>query len=123
MAGNEVDISTLNLDQLNNLKMQHEQELNQLSMRHGELKQAEGRFRQSHDALGAISKGNEGNQMLVPLTQSLYVPGILCDTDKLLVELGTGYYLEKSQQGATEMIDRKISLVSKNAESINAASN
>ena len=58
--------------------------------------------------------------MLVPLTQSLYVPGMLCDTDKLLVELGTGYYIEKSQQGATEMIERKISLVSKNAESINA---
>lgn len=118
MAGNEMDISTLSLDQLNNLKTQHEQELNSLSARHGDLKQAEGRFRQSKDALNAISKDDEGKRMLVPLTQSLYVPGKLCDTDKLLVELGTGYYLEKTQEGAMEMVDRKIDLVSKNAESI-----
>lgn len=121
MAGNELDISTLSLDQLNNLKQSHENELNQLSARHGDLKQAEGRFRQSSDALSAIKKEDEGKKMLVPLTQSLYVPGVLIDTDKLLVELGTGYYLEKSQKGAAEMIDRKIALVSTNAQSINDA--
>ena len=114
----EMDISTLSLDQLNQLKTQHEQELNSLRARHGDLTQAEGRFRQSKDALAAISKADEGKAMLVPLTQSLYVPGRLCDTDKLLVELGTGYYLEKSQQDASEMVDRKIELVSKNAENI-----
>ena len=54
--------------------------------------------------------------MLVPLTQSLYVPGELGDPDQLLVELGTGYYIEKTQQGATGLLDRKIGTVSKNAE-------
>ena len=119
MASNEMDISTLSLDQLNQLKSQHEQELNQLRERHSSLKQAEGRFRQSKDALAAISKDDEGRRMLVPLTQSLYVPGELGDPDQLLVELGTGYYIEKTQQGATELLDRKIGTVSKNAEDIN----
>ena len=63
MAGNELDISTLSLDQLNNLKQSHENELNQLSARHGDLKQAEGRFRQSSDALSAIKKEDEGKKM------------------------------------------------------------
>ena len=67
MASNEMDISTLSLDQLNQLKSQHEQELNQLRERHSSLKQAEGRFRQSKDALAAISKDDEGKSMLVPL--------------------------------------------------------
>ena len=119
MASNEMDISTLSLDQLNQLKSQHEQELNQLRERHSSLKQAEGRFRQSKDALAAISKDDEGRRMLVPLTQSLYVPGELGDPDHLLVELGTGYYIEKTQQGATELLDRNIGTVSKNAEDIN----
>lgn len=118
MASNEMDISTLSLDQLNQLKSQHEQELNQLRERHGSLKQAEGRFRQSKDALAAISKDDEGKSMLVPLTQSLYVPGRLCDVDSLLVELGTGYYLEKKKDDADAMIDRKIKLVADNAENI-----
>ena len=118
MASNEMDISTLSLDQLNQLKSQHEQELNQLRERHSSLKQAEGRFRQSKDALAAISKDDEGKSMLVPLTQSLYVPGKLCDVDSLLVELGTGYYLEKKKDDADAMIDRKIKLVADNAENI-----
>ena len=54
----------------------------------------------------------------VPLTQSLYVPGKLCDVDSLLVELGTGYYLEKKKDDADAMIDRKIKLVADNAENI-----
>ena len=109
----------MSLEQLNTYKGQFENEIKQLHARHGGLKQAEGRFRQSKDALAAISKDDEGRRMLVPLTQSLYVPGELGDPDQLLVELGTGYYIEKTQQGATELLDRKIGTVSKNAEDIN----
>ncbi len=32
--------------------------------------------------------------MLVPLTQSLYVPGELADTNHVLVDIGTGYFVE-----------------------------
>merc|ERR1712091_571030 len=97
MASNEMDISTLSLDQLNQLKSQHEQELNQLHARHSGLKQAEGRFRQSKDALAAISKDDQGRRMLVPLTQSLYVPGELGDPDQLLVELAG--HVQRLRQG------------------------
>ena len=34
--------------------------------------------------------------MLVPLTASLYVPGTLDDADKVLVDVGTGYFIEVS---------------------------
>lgn len=34
--------------------------------------------------------------MLVPLTASLYVPGKLDDADKVLVDVGTGYFIEVS---------------------------
>lgn len=33
--------------------------------------------------------------MLVPLTSSLYVPGKIVDCDKVMVDVGTGYYVEK----------------------------
>ena len=32
--------------------------------------------------------------MLVPLTQSLYAPGSLGDTGKVLIDIGTGYFVE-----------------------------
>ena len=34
--------------------------------------------------------------MLVPLTASLYAPGTLDDADKILVDIGTGYFVEVS---------------------------
>jgi prefoldin alpha subunit len=71
MASQEMDISKLSLDQLNQLKSQHEDEVQQLSMRHSSLKTAEARFRESRGALLAISPEDEGAEMLVPLTQSL----------------------------------------------------
>lgn len=33
--------------------------------------------------------------ILVPLTNSLYVPGKLCDTENVVVDVGTGYYVKK----------------------------
>lgn len=36
-----------------------------------------------------------GQPLLVPLTTSLYVPGRLADTEKVLVDVGTGFFVEK----------------------------
>ena len=33
-------------------------------------------------------------KMLVPLTQSLYVPGLLSDVQKVIVDVGTGYFVD-----------------------------
>ena len=33
--------------------------------------------------------------VLVPLTTSLYVPGKLADSGKVIVDVGTGFYVEK----------------------------
>ncbi|KAL8919668.1 MAG: hypothetical protein Q9172_004890 [Xanthocarpia lactea] len=57
---------------------------------------------------GFMSKGKEqsadererdekgaGKPILVPLTPSLYVPGKLASTETVLVDIGTGFYVEK----------------------------
>lgn len=35
------------------------------------------------------------NTILVPLTNSLYIPGKLCDVENVIVDVGTGYYVQK----------------------------
>lgn len=44
----------------------------------------------------------------VPLTQSLYVPGKIIEADKMLVDVGTGYYVEKNQEKTKEFLGRKV---------------
>lgn len=55
---------------------------------------------------------------MVPLTESLYVPGKIRDANKVMVELGTGYYVEKNLKQALELLDRKTKLVDANSENI-----
>jgi prefoldin alpha subunit len=45
---------------------------------------------------GNAQNGTEGrDEVLVPLTSSLYVKGRLTDREKVLVDVGTGFYVEK----------------------------
>lgn len=46
--------------------------------------------------IGSAQKGTDGkDDILVPLTSSLYVKGSLADREKVLVDVGTGFYVEK----------------------------
>lgn len=41
------------------------------------------------------TRPTEEKSILVPLTNSLYVKGQLADPDHVLVDVGTGFYVEK----------------------------
>jgi prefoldin alpha subunit len=55
-----------------------------------------------------------GKTILVPLTNSLYVPGTLADTENVLVDIGTGYYVEKSAADAEKFYNGKVENLTKN---------
>lgn len=44
----------------------------------------------------------------MPLTTSLYVPGLLSDTQNVLVDVGTGFYVEKSVKEAEGFYRGKV---------------
>lgn len=48
-----------------------------------------------HEPKGdGVARGLAGAPMLLPLTQSLYVEGELADAENVLIDIGTGYFLE-----------------------------
>jgi prefoldin alpha subunit len=49
-----------------------------------------------------------GKTILVPLTSSLYVPGKLADTEHVVVDVGTGFYVEKSTGDAQKFYNGKV---------------
>ena len=53
----------------------------------------------------------EGTAVLVPLTGSMYVPGVIKETEKVLVDVGTGYYVEKDVTAANDYFSRKVSVL------------
>lgn len=44
----------------------------------------------------------------MPLTSSLYVPGKLTDHEHVLVDVGTGFFVEKDIPGAKDFYERKV---------------
>ncbi|KAF2428631.1 Prefoldin alpha subunit [Tothia fuscella] len=107
--GQQIKLNDLPVAQLTQLKKQFDDELQNLTSSFQSLRQAQAKFK---DCLLSLQKGvkkeNEGKSILVPLTSSLYVPGKLADVDKVVVDVGTGFYVEKSVKEATTFYEGKV---------------
>ena len=95
------------------------QELQEISSNWRTLKEAESRYVATKNGLTTIA-ANDGAEIMVPLTPSLYVPGTIADTEKVLVDIGTGYFVEKNVADAQALIDRKIGMIVGNADNLQA---
>lgn len=111
-----IDLDTMSLDQLNQLKQQEEGRLQALTSRYSQLRTAAARLNAANMAVSEFSPALEGKQVMVPLTASLYVPGKIKDPNKLMVELGTGFFCEKTAKETTAFLDRKLKIVDANSE-------
>jgi prefoldin alpha subunit len=49
--------------------------------------------------------------MLIPMTSSLYVPGKIKNVNKVLVDVGTGYFVEKEKEEAIKYVQRKLEMM------------
>ena len=66
------------------------------------------RFHESGESMARLTSENAGKDILVPLTGSMYVPGTLVDCEKVVVDVGTGYYVEKDIKDAKDYFSRKV---------------
>ena len=118
-GGQPIDLATLSLPQLTQLKRQLDAELEHLTTSFQSLSRAQAKFR---DCLSTISTGlspkNADAPILVPLTPSLYVPGKLADVEAVLVDVGTGFYVEKSREDAGGFYERKIGELGRNLKEL-----
>ena len=81
------------------------------------------RFQESGDALNCMTDANSNKDVLVPLTGSMYVPGTLANPEKVIVDIGTGYYVEKQSKAAQEYFNRKVKYVTENMERVQGIGN
>jgi prefoldin alpha subunit len=118
MADRSIDLDNMSLDQLNQLKSSEESRLSAISNHYSTLRTSAAKFGMAKTAMSSISPASEGKDILIPLTESLYVPGKIKDPSKVMVELGTGFYVEKNVKDAQAFLDRKIKLVDVNSENV-----
>ncbi|KAK2163603.1 hypothetical protein NP493_1440g00000 [Ridgeia piscesae] len=117
-SGKEIPLTELNVGQLNHLSQQLDQEIELMQNSLNQLKMVQSKFVESQECLGKVTKANVGKDMLVPLTSSMYVTGQLDDTDNFLIDVGTGYYVEKNAEQGKEYFKRKVEYITKEMEKI-----
>ncbi|KAI9085001.1 hypothetical protein K1719_032993 [Acacia pycnantha] len=111
-------IEKMSIEQLKALKEQADLEVNLLQDSITNIRTATARLDIASSALQDLSLRPQGKKMLVPLTASLYVPGTLDEADKVLVDVGTGYFIEKTMTEGKDYCERKINLLKSNYDQL-----
>lgn len=116
--GEQVNLTKLSAQQLDQLKSQFTQELNVLQESIQRLKIVQQSFVSSETSLDQLKDIEKNKEIFVPLTGSLYVAGRLIAQEKVLVDIGTGYYVNKSIDDARDYFEKKIQFISKQMEQL-----
>ncbi|KAH7886753.1 Prefoldin alpha subunit [Phlebopus sp. FC_14] len=113
-----INVADLDVQQLADVRRQLEEELNHLTNSFAQLKQAQSKFKSCIENVSEVKPKNTGTTILVPLTNSLYVPGKLKNPEHVIIDVGTGYYVKKTRAEATKYYEAKVELIRTNVETL-----
>lgn len=61
---------------------------------------------------------SKNENLLVPMTSSLYLPGKVASKDHYLVDIGTGYFVEKNAQDAKQVYKKKLTKLGEDSKKL-----
>jgi len=117
-AQQQIKVTDLDVPQLADVRRQLDEELTHISNSFSQLRQAQAKFRSCMDNVAEVKPSDKDTTILVPLTNSLYVPGKLSDPEKVIVDVGTGYYVKKTRAQATKHYRSKVDYLQSNLETL-----
>ncbi|EGU89310.1 hypothetical protein FOXB_00263 [Fusarium oxysporum f. sp. conglutinans Fo5176] len=119
MVWESVNLDTLEPQQLAQVKKQLDEELEHLTTSFAQLHAAQNKFKDCLRCVKSRAAAPEGsNSVLVPLTNSLYVRGELADADTVLVDVGTGFLVEKKLKSAEKFYESKVEELGNNLKDL-----
>lgn len=110
-----VNLDTLAPEQLAQVKKQLDEELEHLTNSFAQLHGAQTKFKDCLQCVTSRAAAPPGaTNVLVPLTNSLYVSGTLASSDSVLVDVGTGFLVEKKLESAGKFYTGKVEELTRN---------
>ncbi|RNF26419.1 prefoldin [Trypanosoma conorhini] len=125
-SGGAINIAQLPLEQLEELRKQLQEDVNSLSAAHESLVGAQNRFASNCEVLGEYQKVCEAaraspekpQEALICISSALYASGRIVPSDRVLVDVGTDYFLEKPMASAKSYFASRADAVRENIESL-----
>ncbi|KAK0632889.1 Prefoldin [Immersiella caudata] len=117
-----VSLDSLSAQQLTAVKKQLDEEVEHLSASYQQLAVAQAKFKECLRVVktSGPTSFDDKKDILVPLTNSLYVKGKLSQPDRVIVDVGTGFYVEKDTKSAAEFYDSKVNDLGANIKELEA---
>ena len=116
VANNAIDVTQLSIDQLQTVLDRYTNDLQNQSAIYRSLKSVQAKFIRNGEDVNAVHEDNKDKELMVQLTPSIYVPAYFKDTENVLVDIGTGYYVSKTTTQAKKYFKRQAENVRKAAE-------
>lgn len=110
--GEPVKLESLDLEQLQKLKQRMDEEIKALRTNLSALGTAVERYSVSLETLQSVSSGEK--ELMIPMSSSMYAKGRTDAKDRVMIDLGTGFFAKVSNQEGQAIIQRKIDYVKKN---------
>lgn len=114
--GGTIPLGSLPPDQLERLQNDLQREVEMISSSLSQLSSAVARLTASKENAAQIGSMAPNRDIMVPLTSSIYVPGHIVDTNKVLIDVGTGFFVEKSPAAAEKHFARRATLLKEEAD-------
>ncbi|CAK9303404.1 unnamed protein product [Gordionus sp. m RMFG-2023] len=119
-----VNLTQLTIPQLDGLRENIDADIEYLTHSFEQLEIALKKLQNSLNSVEYLGKIKAESQMaMVPLTQSLYVNGEIKLPTKLIIDIGTGYYIEKDVKEAKDYFKRKMDFISRQLDKFKPALN
>ena len=105
-------------EDLMNARAQLEREIQYLDASLGQMKEVSERFTENVSLLQNYQELPAGKSVMVPLTASMFVSGSLKDPQRVMVDIGTGYFLDKNVKEAEEYYQQRTSFIHEQMERV-----
>ncbi|KAG6218071.1 hypothetical protein E4U34_004316 [Claviceps purpurea] len=124
-TGEPINLDTLEPQQLSQVKQQLDEELEHLTTSYAQLHGAQNKFKDCLRCVDSRTKSADdktasSNSVLVPLTNSLYVKGEISNNETVLVDVGTGFLIEKKLKAARDFYEDKSNDLASNLKELEA---
>lgn len=112
-----IDISSLEPNQLLEIRKQTEAEMQHFTQSLQALQTAQLKLQDCMNTIDNM-ESSQNSELLVPMTSSLYLPGKVTQKDHYLVDIGTGYFVEKNAKDAKIVYQKKLTKLGEDSKKL-----
>lgn len=117
MSQRKIDILQLDPQQILEIRKSTDQEIQHFTQSLQALQTAQSKLQDCVNTIDNM-EASKGEDILVPMTALLYLPGKVVQKDRFMVDIGTGYFVEKDAESARKVYKKKLTKLGEDSKKL-----